>query len=62
MWTILNHRGLGNNSYHVKGYNDANSVVRKYKETDLYLLPPAIFPSDLLTQWMYGIQITPTHQ
>ena len=53
---------LGNNSYHVKGYNDTNSIVRKYKETDFYLLPPAIFPSDLSTQWMCGIYINPTHQ
>ena len=35
-------------SYHVKRYNDANSTIRKYKGTDLYLLPPAIFPSDPL--------------
>ena len=34
--------------YHVKRYNDANSAVRKYKGTDLYLLQPAIFPSDPL--------------
>ena len=35
-------------SYHVERYNDANSAARKYKGTDLYLLPLAIFPSDLL--------------
>jgi len=37
---------LGNNSYHVQRYNYADSVVRKHKGTDLYLLPPAILPSD----------------
>ena len=35
-------------SYHVKRYNDASTAVSKYKGTDLYLMPPAIFPSDLL--------------
>ena len=39
---------LGSDPYHVKRYNDANSVVRKYKGTYLYVLPPAIFPSDSL--------------
>ena len=39
---------LESDSYHVKRYNDSNSAVRKYKGTDLYLLPPAIFPSDPL--------------
>ena len=39
---------LGSDSYHVKRYNDANAAVRKYKGIDLYLLPPAIFPSDPL--------------
>ena len=53
---------LRSDSYHVKRNNDANYTVRKCEETDLYLLPPAIFPSDLSTQWMCGIYITPTHQ
>ena len=39
---------LGRDSYHVKRYNDAKSTVRKCKGIDLYLLPPTIFPSDLL--------------
>ena len=39
---------LGSDSYNIKGYNDANSTVRKYKGTDLYLLPSAIFLSDHL--------------
>ena len=39
---------LGNDSYHVKRYNDANSAVRTYKGIDLYLLPPSIFLSDPL--------------
>ena len=39
---------MGSDSYHVKQFNDDNSIVRKYKGTDLYLLPPSIFPSDYL--------------
>ena len=39
---------LGGDSYHVQRYNDRDSAIRKYKGTDLYLLPPAIFPSDPL--------------
>ena len=39
---------MGSDSYHIKRYNDVNYAVRKYKETNLYLLPPAIFPSDTL--------------
>ena len=39
---------LGSDSYHVKRHNNANSVVRKDKGTDVYLFPPAIFPSDPL--------------
>ena len=39
---------LGNDSYHVQRYNDADSAVRKHKGTELYLLPPAIFPIDPL--------------
>ena len=41
---------MGIVSYHVKRYNDANSTVRKYKRINLYLLPPAIFPSDPLNE------------
>ena len=39
---------LGHNSYEVKRYNDPESAVRKYKGTELYLLPPAIFPHEPL--------------
>ena len=39
---------LGGDSYHVQRYNDKSSAIRKYKGTDLYFLPPAIFPSDPL--------------
>ena len=39
---------LGSDSYNVKRYNNTNSAVRKYKGTYLYLLLPAIFPSDPL--------------
>ena len=39
---------LGNYSYHVQQYNDTDSAIRKYKSTDLYLLPTAIFTSNPL--------------
>ena len=39
---------LGHNSYEVKRYNDPESASRKYKGTELYLLPPAIFPHEPL--------------
>ena len=39
---------LGNDSYHVQRYNDTDSSIRKYKGTDLYILPPAIFPCEPL--------------
>ena len=39
---------LGNDAYHVQRYNNKDSAIRKYKGTDLYLLPPAILPSDPL--------------
>ena len=41
-------KDLESNSYHVKRYNDDNAEVRKYKGTDLYLLPLAIFSCDPL--------------
>ena len=34
---------LVNNSYKVQRYNEPESATRNYKDTDLYLLPPAIF-------------------
>ena len=39
---------LGNDLYHVQHYTEIDSAVRKYKGTDIYLLPPAIFPSNPL--------------
>ena len=39
---------LGHGSYEVQKYNDPTSATRKYKSTELYLLPPALFPSDPL--------------
>ena len=39
---------MGHNSYEVKRYNDPESASRKYKGTELYLLPPAIFPHEPL--------------
>ena len=39
---------LGSDSYHVKRYNDANSEVRKYKGTYLFILLSAIFPNNPL--------------
>ena len=41
-------KSLGHNSYEVKRYNDPDSASRKYKGTELYLLPPAIFPHEPL--------------
>ena len=39
---------LGNNSFEVQRYGEPDSAVRKYKNTELYLLPPALFPSEVL--------------
>ena len=39
---------LGNNSFAVQSYNTPNSATYKYKNTELYLLPPALFLSQLL--------------
>ena len=39
---------LGYNSYEVKRYNEPNSASRKYKGTELYLLPPTIYPHEPL--------------
>ena len=39
---------LGSDSYHVKRYYNTNSAVRKYKRTELYVLPLAIFLSEFL--------------
>ena len=39
---------LGFDSYEVQRYDDKTSATRKYKSTELYLLPPALFPSSPL--------------
>ena len=39
---------LEGNSYLVKRYNSDQSSTRKYKGSELYLLPPSIFPHDLV--------------
>ena len=39
---------LDANSYEVQRYNQPDSAKRKYKGSDLFLLPPAIFPQDPL--------------
>ena len=36
---------LGNNSFEFQSYDDPTSSKRNYKNTELYLLPPALFPS-----------------
>ena len=36
---------LGNNSFEVRRYDELSSTVRKYKNSELYLLLPALFPS-----------------
>jgi len=38
---------LGKNSFEVQQYDDPSSSKRKYKNTDIYLLPPALFPLQL---------------
>ena len=38
----------GSNLYNVQWYNDANVIVRKYKGTNIYLLPPDIYPHETL--------------
>ena len=39
---------IGHNSLHVQPLDDDNGSIRKYKDTELYLLPPALFLSDHL--------------
>ena len=39
-------RVLGANSYEVQRYNSKSSAPRKYKGTELYLLPPNLFPCE----------------
>ena len=39
---------LGHGSYLVQRYNEPTASKRKYKATELYLLPPALFPADPL--------------
>ena len=39
-------RIFGANSYEVQRYNSSSSAPRKYKGTELYLLPPNLFPCE----------------
>ena len=39
---------LGRNSFEVQRYDNPSSSKRKYKNTELYLLPPALFHSNPL--------------
>jgi hypothetical protein len=39
---------LDHNSYEVQRYNEPESATRKYKGTELYLLPPIIYPHEPL--------------
>ena len=39
---------LGDNSFEVRRYDEPSSAVRKYKNTEIYLLPPVFFPSEAL--------------
>ena len=41
-------KALGHNSFEVQKYGDPSSATRQYKGTELYLLPPALFPSEPL--------------
>ena len=36
---------LGHNSFGVKNWTNPTAATRKYKATELYLLPPSLFPS-----------------
>ena len=37
-------KALGAKSHEVQRYNNSSSATRKYKGTQLYLLPPNLFP------------------
>ena len=53
---------LGHNSFEVHRYDDPLSAKRKYKNTELYLLPPALFPStplDTIDQHYLDNQFAP---
>ena len=39
---------LGANAYMVRRYNDKSSTVKEYKGSELYLLPPSLFPNEKL--------------
>ena len=41
-------KDLGGGSFHVQLYGDSSAPLRKYKNTELYLLPPVMFPSEVL--------------
>ena len=42
--TYIITKDLGNNSFEVQRYGEEGSATRKYKNTELYLLPPDLFP------------------
>ena len=39
---------LGHNSFHVQRLDNPDGALRKYKGTELYMLPPALFPTEPL--------------
>ena len=39
---------LNHNAFEVKPYNRPNGAAQKYKATELYLLPPTLYPSETL--------------
>ena len=39
---------LGGNYFEVQKWKNPNAATRKYKATELYLLPPSLFPSEPL--------------
>ena len=41
-------KALDHDSFEVKRYNKPDSATRKYKSTELYLLPPQLFPNEEL--------------
>ena len=55
-------KDLYHNSFEVKTYNRPNGATRKYKATELYLLPPALYPSepfDTINQRYLNYELAP---
>ena len=47
-------KDLHHNAFELKPYNQHNGATRKYKATELYLLPTSLYPSDpidTIKQW-----------